>query len=283
MSSNIIEINNLNKSFGKKKVLKDVSFSVKKGDIFALLGSNGAGKSTLIKILSTLIRQDSGNIIINGLDVIENEREVRKCISLTGQFVAVDEVLTGRENLNIIGKLKRLNNLKEIIERWLDFFDLKDVADQKVSTYSGGMHRRLDIAMSLMGKPEIIFLDEPTTGLDPQNRKAMWDFVKSLSKEGMTVFLTTQYLEEAEYLANNIAILHEGRIITQGTTQYLKKILPIHGFKIKFNNEEIAQKAIVVLKQNGIAIDGIEQELPSLEEVFLSLVAKNEEEINERD
>ena len=163
------------------------------------------------------MKPDSGKATINGFDVVRQGYYVRECISLTGQFTAVDEVLTGRENLNLIGQLKRLNNVKNKVNEWLSFFHLQDAADSKVSTYSGGMRRRLDIAMSLMGKPQIIFLDEPTTGLDPQNRIAMWDLVKELAAGGTTVFLTTQYLEEAEYLADYIAILHGGKILAEGT------------------------------------------------------------------
>ena len=198
MIETMIDVSGLKKSYKANHVLKDVSFTVRKGSVFALLGSNGAGKTTVVKILSTLMKSDSGKATINGFDVVRQGYYVRECISLTGQFTAVDEVLTGRENLNLIGQLKRLNNVKNKVNEWLSFFHLQDAADSKVSTYSGGMRRRLDIAMSLMGKPQIIFLDEPTTGLDPQNRIAMWDLVKELAAGGTTVFLTTQYLEEAE-------------------------------------------------------------------------------------
>ena len=248
-----------------------LSFTVRKGSVFALLGSNGAGKTTVVKILSTLMRSDSGKATINGFDVVRQGYYVRECISLTGQFTAVDEVLTGRENLNLIGQLKRLNNVKNKVNEWLSFFHLQDAADSKVSTYSGGMRRRLDIAMSLMGKPQIIFLDEPTTGLDPQNRIAMWDLVKELAAGGTTVFLTTQYLEEAEYLADYIAILHGGKILAEGTPQYLKTIMPQRGAQLNFQSEEQASEAMALLNENGITIDSFEQKLPSLEEVFLAL------------
>ena len=271
MTDNMIVVSDLKKSFKINRVLRNVTFTVRKGSIFALLGSNGAGKTTVVKILSTLMKPDSGNVTINGLDVVRQGYYVRECISLTGQFTAVDEVLTGRENLNLIGQLKRLNNVKNKVNEWLSFFHLQDAADSKVSTYSGGMRRRLDIAMSLMGKPQIIFLDEPTTGLDPQNRIAMWDLVKELAVGGTTVFLTTQYLEEAEYLADYIAILHGGKILAEGTPQYLKTIMPHRGAQLNFQSEEQAAEAMALLNENGITIESFEQKLPSLEDVFLAL------------
>lgn len=271
MIETMIDVSGLKKSYKANHVLKDVSFTVRKGSVFALLGSNGAGKTTVVKILSTLMKPDSGKATINGFDVVRQGYYVRECISLTGQFTAVDEVLTGRENLNLIGQLKRLNNVKNKVNEWLSFFHLQDAADSKVSTYSGGMRRRLDIAMSLMGKPQIIFLDEPTTGLDPQNRIAMWDLVKELAAGGTTVFLTTQYLEEAEYLADYIAILHGGKILAEGTPQYLKTIMPQRGAQLNFQSEEQASEAMALLNENGITIDSFEQKLPSLEKVFLTL------------
>ena len=271
MIETMIDVSGLKKSYKANHVLKDVSFTVRKGSVFALLGSNGAGKTTVVKILSTLMKPDSGKATINGFDVVRQGYYVRECISLTGQFTAVDEVLTGRENLNLIGQLKRLNDVKNKVNEWLAFFHLQDAADSKVSTYSGGMRRRLDIAMSLIGKPQIIFLDEPTTGLDPQNRIAMWDLVKELAAGGTTVFLTTQYLEEAEYLADYIAILHGGEILAEGTPQYLKTIMPQRGAQLNFQNEEQAAEAMALLNENGITIDSFEQKLPSLEKVFLTL------------
>lgn len=271
MIETMIDVSGLKKSYKANHVLKDVSFTVRKGSVFALLGSNGAGKTTVVKILSTLMKSDSGKATINGFDVVRQGYYVRECISLTGQFTAVDEVLTGRENLNLIGQLKRLNNVKNKVNEWLSFFHLQDAADSKVSTYSGGMRRRLDIAMSLMGKPQIIFLDEPTTGLDPQNRIAMWDLVKELAAGGTTVFLTTQYLEEAEYLADYIAILHGGKILAEGTPQYLKTIMPQRGAQLNFQSEEQASEAMALLNENGITIESFEQKLPSLEDVFLAL------------
>ncbi|EOH94493.1 ABC transporter ATP-binding protein [Enterococcus pallens] len=273
-----IVVSSLKKSYQDKSVLKDVTFSVPSGTIYALLGSNGAGKTTVVKILSTLLKPDAGTAAINGFDVINQADEVREWISLTGQFVAVDEVLSGRENLNLIGQLKRLPNAQRKTDEWLALFDLTDAADRKVSTYSGGMRRRLDIAMSLLGDPEVLFLDEPTTGLDPQNRIAMWELVKQLSAKGTTVFLTTQYLEEAEYLADNVAILHNGRILVEGTPHYLKQILPARGAKLNFDSEKQAAKAVEILNEHHIAVANLEQSLPSLEDVFLSLIDEKTED-----
>ena len=277
MSEKIIEVSGLQKSYKANHVLKDVSFTIDKGSIFALLGSNGAGKTTVIKILSTLLKSDGGSAVINGFNVAADGGKVRECISLTGQFAAVDEVLTGRENLTLIGQLKRLPNLKSTVNEWLSFSGLEDAASKKVSTYSGGMRRRLDIAMSLMGNPNVLFLDEPTTGLDPQNRIAMWNLVKDLAKTGTTVFLTTQYLEEAEFLADNIAILHDGKIIAEGTPKYLKEIMPERGLRLIFDSEIKANSAIKLLTENGLSADSIEQNLPSLEDVFLTLIDEKKE------
>ncbi len=277
MSKKIIEVSGLQKAYKANHVLKGVSFTVDKGSVFALLGSNGAGKTTAVKILSTLLKSDAGSAVINGFDVATNGDDVRRCISLTGQFVAVDEALTARENLTLIGRLKRLPNIKDTVREWLSFSNLEDAANRKVSTYSGGMRRRLDIAMSLMGNPDVLFLDEPTTGLDPQNRIAMWDLIKELTKEGTTVILTTQYLEEAENLADNIAILHDGRIIAEGTPKYLKGIMPDRGVRLNFDSEIEANKAIKLLAENGMSADGVEQNLPSLEDVFLTLIDERKE------
>lgn len=273
-----ISVSELKKSYQDNEVLKNVSFSVPKGTIYALLGSNGAGKTTIVKILSTLLKPDGGNAAINGFDVVSQEKQVRKCISLTGQFTAVDEVLTGRENLNLIGQLLRLPDVRSKTAEWLSFFDLEDAADRKVAAYSGGMRRRLDIAMSLMVDPQVLFLDEPTTGLDPQNRIAMWDLVRNLARKGTTVFLTTQYLEEAEYLADNVAILHKGRILVEGTPQYLKEIMPQRGAQLNFQSEKDAVKAMALLNENHISVDGINPNLPSLEDVFLTLIDEKKED-----
>jgi len=242
------------KSYKQLHVLKGVDIEVEKGSIFALLGSNGAGKTTIIKILTTLLKQDSGTATVNGFDVAAKPDDVRQSISLTGQFAAVDEILTGRENLILIARLRHLNNARQVADDLLTRFGLTDAADRRVSTYSGGMRRRLDIAMSLVGKPQLIFLDEPTTGLDPEARIEVWKTVKELAANGTTVFLTTQHLEEAEQLADQIAILHEGRIIANGTLADLKKRFP-------------PAKVEYVEKQ------------PTLEDIYLAIIGKKEEKV----
>jgi ABC-2 type transport system ATP-binding protein len=251
MLNSSIQVRGLQKSYKNLRVLKGVDFTVEKGSIFTLLGSNGAGKTTIVKILTTLLKQDGGTATVNGFDVTAESDNVRQSISLTGQFTAVDEILTGRENLIMIARLRHLESPRQITDDLLNRFGLTDAADRRVSTYSGGMRRRLDIAMSLVGKPQLIFLDEPTNGLDPEGRLEVWKTVKELANNGTTVFLTTQYLEEAEQLADRIAILHEGRIITNGTLEELKKLFP------------------------PAKVEYIEKQ-PSLEEIFLTIVGKKE-------
>ena len=224
--NDMITVLHLRKGYRHKEVLRDVTFSVPSGTTFALLGSNGAGKTTTIRILTTQLKPDGGKITVAGYDVARDPRRIHESISLTGQFSAVDEALTGRENMVIMGKLRQLPDPRKDAAELLDYFGLTASADQPVSSYSGGMKRKLDIAMSLPGKPKIIFLDEPTTGLDPQSRRAMWDMIKELNRSGITVFLTTQYLEEAEQLADHIAILDKGMIIAEGTPGELKAYLP---------------------------------------------------------
>ncbi len=247
-----ISLQGLKKSYKTTPVLTDVNFQVNRGSIFALLGSNGAGKTTIVKILTTLLKQDGGAAIVNGFDVASKPNQVRQSISLTGQFAAVDEILTGRENLIMIARLRHLNHPRQVADDLLKRFGLIDAADRRASAYSGGMRRRLDLAMSLVGKPRLIFLDEPTTGLDPEGRIEVWKIVKELADSGTTVFLTTQYLEEAEQLADQIAILHQGRIIAGGTLAELKKLFP-------------PAKVEYVEKQ------------PTLEEIFLAIIGKKEE------
>lgn len=246
---NSIQVIGLQKSYRDLHVLKGVNFEVTKGSIFALLGSNGAGKTTIVKILATLLKQDSGDAMVNGFDVVSKPDNVRKSISLTGQFAAIDEVLTGRENLVMIARLRHLGNPGQVANDLLQRFGLADAADRKAATYSGGMRRRLDIAMSLAGQSPIIFLDEPTTGLDPEARIEVWKIIKELAANGTTVFLTTQYLEEAEQLADRIAILHDGRIIVSGTLAELKALFP------------------------PATVEYIEKQ-PTLEEIFLSIIKK---------
>ncbi|MEH0821426.1 MULTISPECIES: ABC transporter ATP-binding protein [unclassified Micromonospora] len=242
-----IRVRGITKSYKDLHVLRGVDFEVTAGSIFALLGSNGAGKTTLVRILSTLLKADTGTAIVHGFDVASAPAEVRKSISLTGQFAAVDEMLTGRENLVLVAKLRHLRNPGAIADDMLARFSLTDAGNRRAGTYSGGMRRRLDIAMSLVGNPPVVFLDEPTTGLDPQARIEVWRTVRQLAEDGTTILLTTQYLDEAEQLADRIAILHEGTIIQNGTLAELKRLLP-------------TAKVEYVEKQ------------PTLEDVFLALV-----------
>lgn len=241
-SQHIIQISNLKKSFKNVSVLKGVNLNVEKGSIFALLGSNGAGKTTTIKVLSTLIHADSGDITLAGYSVSKEPKMVRKIISLTGQNIAIDELLTGRENLQMIGRLRGVKDLDRRIISLLEMFDLTEAAGRRVSTYSGGMKRKIDIAMSLLDEPEILFLDEPTTGLDPQSRNSMWKLIKKLSESGVTIFLTTQYLYEAESLANKISILHDGVIIAEGSSDELKSMIPGNVLELYLDSEESAIK-----------------------------------------
>ncbi|GIM92265.1 glycosyl transferase family 8 [Paractinoplanes toevensis] len=216
----------LEKSYQELRVLRGVDLDVARGSIFALLGSNGAGKTTVVRILSTLLKADAGTARVNGFDVAAQAAEVRESISLTGQFAAVDEILTGRENLVLVARLRHLEDPGAIADGLLKRFSLTEAGARRAATYSGGMRRRLDIAMSLIGNPPVIFLDEPTTGLDPEARIEVWQAVEELARGGTTVLLTTQYLEEAEQLADRIAILHQGRIIVDGTLAELKQLLP---------------------------------------------------------
>jgi ABC-2 type transport system ATP-binding protein len=250
----VIHVQGMAKSFKNLKVLRGVDIEVARGSIFALLGSNGAGKTTVVKILSTLLKADTGAARVNGFDVATQAADVRESISLTGQFAAVDEILSGRENLVLVARLRHLKDSGAIADDLLRRFSLTEAGTRRVATYSGGMRRRLDIAMSLIGNPPVIFLDEPTTGLDPEGRIEVWQAIKDLAEGGTTVLLTTQYLDEAEQLADRIAILHEGRIIVNGTLHELKALLP------------------------PAEVQYVEKQ-PTLEDVFLALVsAKTDKE-----
>lgn len=255
-----ITVAGLEKSFKDVQVLRGVDFEVARGSIFALLGSNGAGKTTIVNILSTLLKHDAGAAAVNGFDVTSHAGSVRESISLTGQFAAVDDVLTGRENLVLVARLRHLPDPGEIADGLLERFSLTDAGGRRTSTYSGGMRRRLDIAMSLIGNPPVIFLDEPTTGLDPQARLEVWASIKALAGAGTTVMLTTQTLDEAEHLADRIAILHEGRIIVNGTLAELKALLP--PAKIEYVEKQPTLEdvyfAIVGGPTNGAAASGEE-------------------------
>ena len=251
-----IEVTSLSKSYKDVSVLKDVSFSVQRGTVFALLGSNGAGKTTTINILTTLIKADGGTATVAGHDVAANPGEVRNEISLTGQFAAVDDQLTGRENLVLIGDLRHVRNSAKTAAELLRRFGLEEAADRGVSTFSGGMRRRLDIAMSLIGSPAVVFLDEPTTGFDPEGRNEMWRTIRALAQGGTTVFLTTQYLEEADELADAIAVLHQGRIVASGTANELKKLVPGGLIELAFQDEERRDAAAKVLGGSYACTEG---------------------------
>jgi ABC-2 type transport system ATP-binding protein len=252
MTDIAIATKDLKKSFKDIEVLKGVDLEIQRGEIFALLGSNGAGKTTVINILATLLKQDSGSAVICGFDTGSEPERIREKISLTGQFAAVDGILTGRENLVLVARLRAVVHPAQVADGLLDQFGLSAAGNKRADTYSGGMARKLDIAMSLIGTPDVIFLDEPTTGLDPEGRLEVWKTVKKLAGGGTTILLTTQYLDEAEHLADRIAILHEGRIIANGTLAELKALLP-------------PAKVEYVEKQ------------PTLGEIFLAIVGKKEQ------
>ena len=302
-----IRVIGLEKSFKNLKVLDKIQFNIQRGSIFALLGANGAGKTTTIKILTTLLKPDGGSVRISGYDAVKQPDLVRREISLTGQFAAVDEMLTGRENLIMIGKLRHLTDAAKEAGELLKRFELSDAADRRVSAYSGGMRRRLDLAMSLLGRPSVIFLDEPTTGLDPQSRLMMWGIIKGMTDSGVTVFLTTQYLEEADQLADQIAILDKGKIVAEGTASDLKKLLPSGHIELRFTGDKEMNSACELLaayrinpdtesrillietdgsiKQiteilnrlegAGIPVTEFARKQPTLEDVFLSIVGNS--------
>ncbi len=300
-----IVVRNLRKAYKELKVLRGVSFTVKRGTILALLGPNGAGKTTTIKILSTLLLPDAGQASVNGFDVKEDSADVRGSIGLTGQYAAVDGYLTGKENLEMIGRLYRLSrqDAADRSKELLGQFDLVDAANRPVKNYSGGMRRRLDLAMSLIASPPIIFLDEPTTGLDPRSRMTMWSMIRKLADSGTTILLTTQYMEEADQLADNIVVIDNGKVIAEGTSSTLKSQVgsdrveltiskkssfetaqkAISGEKIKADNENrtlsIATKdgvgklkqVLQKLEDAGIVVDNVSLRRPTLDDVFLSL------------
>ena len=306
-----ITVNDLKKAFKDNSVLKGVDFTVDSGSVFALLGSNGAGKTTVINILTTLIKADAGTATVGGFDVTKSPSGVRQHISLTGQFAAVDDILTARENLELIGDLRHVSNSGQAAEDLLEKFDLTDAAHRRVATFSGGMRRRLDIAMSLIGSPSIIFLDEPTNGLDPAARSDMWQTIRALADNGTTVFLTTQYLEEADELADIIAVLHQGRIIAQGTADELKRLVPSGLVKFTFHDEKQFAAAVGVLENDfeiterndpiiTVATGGsatkiaevfirlrdakleptdFSQQIPTLDDVFFELTSNKKEEM----
>jgi ABC-2 type transport system ATP-binding protein len=263
---NAIEVRGLSKSYGKQVVLDSVDLDVPEGTVFALLGPNGAGKTTAIHILSTLTSADAGEVLVGGVDVARDPAKVRKLIGLTGQVSAVDGQFTGEENLRLMADLSHLGReqgrrrVAELLER----FDLVEAAAKPAMTYSGGMRRRLDLAMTLVGEPRIIFLDEPTTGLDPRSRRVMWDIVRELVATGVTIFLTTQYLEEADRLASRIALLDAGRVVAQGTPGELKRLVPGGTIRLEFGDRAQLDRAALTIGDGVVRDDdGLALQLPS--------------------
>jgi ABC-2 type transport system ATP-binding protein len=307
-----VEAKKLHKSFGDNKVLKGIDLKVERGTMLALLGPNGAGKTTTVRILSTLLNYDSGKAFVEGYDVKEEADNVRSVIGLTGQSAAVDELLTGRENLIMMGRLYRLkpDSAKARAQELLEDFDLLEAAEKPAKTYSGGMRRRLDLAVSLIATPPVIFLDEPTTGLDPRSRLTMWEIIKGLVNKGATILLTTQYLEEADQLADRIVVIDGGKVIAEGTAEELKSKVGKDRLELTFSSLKIlrdAKKALgsksvdsnekelslsVVLKQtnrdirqsldllekNSIKISSITIHKPTLDDVFLSVTGRKKKE-----
>jgi ABC-2 type transport system ATP-binding protein len=301
--TNAIEVRNLAKGYRGVPVLRDVSFSVERGTVFALLGANGSGKTTTINILATLIGAEGGTARVGGFDVAAQGGKVREQISLTGQFAAVDDMLSARENLVLMGELRHVADPRQTAAGLLATFDLEAAADRRLGTFSGGMRRRLDIAMSLVGDSPIVFFDEPTTGLDPQSRADMWLTIRRLVEAGTTILLTTQYLDEADHLADQIAILHGGRIVAQGTPEELKATVPAGFVELDFGDEAqraAAQRALgghhdltpvdakllvatrgsvadladvfIRLNQAGIEPSGFSRQLPTLDDVFFKIL-----------
>lgn len=253
------------KSFGKQTVLDQVDLTVAPGTVFALLGPNGAGKTTMVRILSTLIDADAGEIFVAGFDVRRDADAVRRKIGVTGQFSAIDELMTGDENLRLMTDLHHLGRARGLAVRddLLARFDLADAASKPVATYSGGMRRRLDLAMTLVGDPRVIFLDEPTTGLDPRSRRTMWEIIRELVADGVTIFLTTQYLDEADHLADRIAVLDQGRIVAEGSADELKRRIPGGHFLLEFADAAALQRAKAVIDGGIGDEDKLALEVPS--------------------
>ncbi len=301
----VIEVSNLTKSYGKNEVLKGIDLKVERGTMLALLGPNGAGKTTTVRILSTLLKFDGGTVLVEGHDVTAEADQVRRVIGLTGQSAAVDELLTGRENLVMVGQLYRLTKLsaRARASELLEQFDLVEAADRPAKGYSGGMRRRLDLAVSLIATPPVIFLDEPTTGLDPRSRLVMWDIIKKLLADGATILLTTQYLDEADQLADRIVVIDGGKVIAEGTPNALKQKVGNDRLELSFHDDKALGQALSALDGNvidsntreftatvavqetnadvrnaldqlaaaGIAVQSMTLHKPTLDDVFLSL------------
>lgn len=276
MQTTPIVVRGLRKFFKELTVLDGVDFSVERGTILALLGPNGAGKTTTIRILSTLLPFDGGEVIVNGFNVKDNPKDIRRSIGLTGQYAAVDEYLTGRENLEMMGKLYHLSSADSKVraKQLLEEFDLVDAGDRIAKTYSGGMRRRLDLALSLVATPPILFLDEPTTGLDPRSRIAIWDRIERLSNDGTTILLTTQYLEEADKLADRIIVIDHGKVIAEGTSNELKSNIGNERLELVLASESDGERTIQILnnetirkeeeKTLSIAVDGSVKHVKSI-------------------
>ena len=304
MKGDIISVQNLKKSYGKHIVLDGLNFKVERGSIFALLGENGAGKTTTVRILATLIQADSGIATIAGYNTHREPESVRQQISLTGQYASVDELLTGEENLMMMGRLNHLNRdaVKKRTSELLKQFELVNAAKKSVKTYSGGMRRRLDIAISLLVSPQVIFLDESTTGLDPRSRRNMWNLIQQLSEDGVTIFLTTQYLEEADQLADKIAVIDNGKIVEEGTAEELKRMIGDEKLELTFDDLEVFQLAskllqaqanekersisiqngspeilrnlLNTLQEHGIEPSSINFRKPTLDDVFIDITSR---------
>jgi ABC-2 type transport system ATP-binding protein len=309
MSNSAIAASGLRKSYGDKAVLDGIDLEVPEGTVFSLLGPNGAGKTTTVNLLTTLLKADGGTARVAGYDVATETKAVRAAIGVTGQFAAVDELLTGQENLRLMADLKHLGARagQRVTAELLERFDLSGSAHELVSTYSGGMRRKLDLAMTLVGSPRIIFLDEPTTGLDPRSRRTMWDIVRGLVADGVTVFLTTQYLEEADQLAHRVAVLDQGRLVAQGTPEELKRQVPGSHVQLRFTSVRDLDAAALLLpgatrddenltlrvpgdggvkslqallgrlSEHSIDAEELSVHTPDLDDVFLALTGTNTE------
>ena len=260
-----LRVTGLRKAFGEHVVLDGIDLEIAEGTVFALLGPNGAGKTTIVRILSTLIPADSGELRVAGHDVVGDPTAVRAAIGVTGQFSAVDELLSGEENLRLMADLNHLGReaARNRVAALLEQFDLVEAAGKRVSTYSGGMRRRLDLAMTLVGSPKVIFLDEPTTGLDPRSRRAMWESIRALAAGGVTIFLTTQYLDEADELADRVAVLESGRIVAQGTPDELKRQIPGGHIRLQFADPDALRAAADVLAAATHEEDKLVLQVPS--------------------
>src|ERR1700730_4673455 len=309
---NAVSVSGLRKAYGEKVVLEGVDLSIGEGEVFGLLGPNGAGKTTIVRILSTLILADAGTVSVLGHDLRAEAGAVRSLIGVTGQFSAVDNLLTGEENLFLMGRLHHLpaTERRARASQLLERFDLVEAAKQRPATYSGGMTRRLDIAMTLMGRPRLIFLDEPTTGLDPRSRHTMWQLIRDLAADGVTILLTTQYLEEADQLADRIAVLDRGRIVAEGTPDQLKRPIPGAHILLRFADAAALDAAARALPEgsrddnelvlrvpneggirslrdvlarlgNGVAVEDLSIHTPDLDDVFFALTGNPSKEQNQ--